>query len=131
MTVDEIKAAHLAYWKHTESCWQVCVPPLSDGPGCPAHRELYDAWQAALMGCSGVYVNEASIRATGQGQVWWGDFLKYRSYSILQLAPAEWFAMCDSEQDARLLELEMAEAGLPKGAAKVKTFGQCQHLRRP
>ncbi len=124
MTVEEIKQAHLAYWKHTESCWQV------GNPGdCPEHRKLYDAWQAGLWDCWGVYVNTASIYATGRGKAWWNDFLQYRStHRVLQLNPAEWHVMCDSEDDAWLLALTMEEAGIPDQATRVKKFSQCRHL---
>jgi len=130
MTVEDIKAAHLAYWRHTNDCWET-GNPAAGLTGCGEHNRLYTAWQQALNACPGVYVNEASIRATERGLAWWTDLLKYRiPYWIEQLAPAEYFVMCDSEDDARALELEMVnDRGIPLGAIKLKTFGQCQHLR--
>lgn len=129
MTVDEIKQAHLLYWKHTESCWQVGNPAQGTS-GCAEHNRLYAEWQAALMACPGVYVNAASIHATGQGTEWWHDFLQYRAtYRIMMLTPSEWHVMCDSEDDAQLLKMHMLDGGIPLSAIKLKTYGQCQHLR--
>lgn len=130
MTMDEIKQAHLAYWKHGNGCLHAFDPLAPSDRDCPDHRALYDAWQDGLMGCWGVYVNEASIHATGQGKEWWGDFLKYRAtHRVLMLAGSEWFVMCDDDHEATHLALAMVkDYGVPQRAVKVKQYGQCQHL---
>jgi hypothetical protein len=128
MTVEQIKQAHLAYWRHTEACWTT-ANPANGITGCGEHDELYAVWQGKLNACPGVYVNEASIRATGRGLLWWAEFVKYRDHWIKTLNTSEYFVMCDSEQDARALVPEMTGHGVPPGAIKIKTFGQCQHLR--
>ena len=129
MTVEQIKQAHLAYWRHTEGCWTT-NNPAQGLTGCPDHNALYAEWQRQLNACWGVYVNESSIRATGRGLLYWNEFLKYRTHAFEQLAPAEWFVMCDSEQDAMALKTSMsADQGIPIKALKMKTYGQCKHLR--
>lgn len=130
MTMDEIAQAHLAYWKHSNGCLYPFDPMAPSDRDCPDHRKLYDAWRAGLMGCWGVYVNDASIYGTGQGKEWWTDFLRYRmSHRITALSTSEWFVMCDSEQEACSLASAMVgDYGIPASAVKVKQYGQCQHL---
>lgn len=84
----------------------------------------------------GVFVNEASIIATGQGVEWWANFTsRFETTNRMtclkpSVGGSMWHVKCDSQQDAEWLAWEMTEVnGIPKRAVKVKTLAQCAHLR--
>lgn len=84
----------------------------------------------------GVFVNEASITATGKGTAWWAGFrAKYEGTPrMVCLNPGTggnlWHVACDSRDEAEVVALVFTDDhDLPDGALKVKRLSQCDHLR--
>jgi len=87
---------------------------------------------AAAVDDWGVYVNEASIYATGQGVAWWLDFRSTEEFKnrLTRLTDAAVHVARDNEYASEFLaSLLVEEGGIPQRAVKVKRLSQCAHLR--